>query len=225
MKKLYGYAPLDCGYVHYEGLDEMCFYQYMPVKLPSESIVIPKHMQRFTQFVYDCAENFDTTYGVRDYDNSYIYLTAKTLWVNSGNPGNRPGWHSDGFMTDDINYVWSDANPTVFWVPDTPVELPQDHITSMDVMEDYAELDFEHHIRYPNCSILRLDESVIHKVDTDIDAGMRTFLKLSFSTEVYALKGNAINPDLKLDATYKDRTKQRNCPTGVHIEDTCDASS
>lgn len=27
---------------------------------------------------------------------------------------NRMGYHSDGFLTDDINYIWCDNNPTIF---------------------------------------------------------------------------------------------------------------
>jgi len=141
---------------------------------------------------------------------SYVYITAKRLWVTPDSPGNRPGWHSDGFMTEDVNYVWSDCNGTVFWEPDALVSLTQDHLVSMQEMETLAKRGPL--VTYPDKMLLRLDERVIHRVADFDKACMRTFVKISVSTHQYRLKGNSINHKLKLNWTYLDRQEERNAP-------------
>lgn len=48
----------------------------------------------------------------------------------------------------------------------------------------------------------------------DITPGMRTFVKVSVSDKLYALRGNSINHKLGLVAEYGPRGEERNCPIG-----------
>jgi hypothetical protein len=206
---IYGAAPVDLGLVDISPV-EMMFWLYCPIKLEGSWVAsIPPNLQQFAPLVLAAAQNCGERW-IRD----YVYLTAKTLWCSPDNPGNRPDWHSDGFLTDDLNYIWFDANPTVFWESDEHVSFIADHHASLAEMEAVCEPDVARHRRYPLKHLLRLDQTVMHKVDTNITAGVRTFVKISVSKDRYDLKGNSINHELAPDWAYQDRAEQRNHPIG-----------
>ena len=101
---------------------------------------------------------------------SYAYLTCHNLY-QCGKPFNRPGWHIDGFGTDDVNYIWSNKQPTVF--NHGPFSLSDDDKQSMIDMNNQAKE--ENNFTFPDCSLVRINSSV-HKVG-DLVEGMRCFLK------------------------------------------------
>ena len=121
--------------------------------------------------------------------DQYVYLTAKTLWVSGDYIGNRPGWHSDGFGTNDLNYIWYDRAPTEFL--DADFDLPDDCADAMEQMANHALGRVP--VLYPDKHLLRLDPSVIHRSPVDFEAGMRTFVKVSVSPDRYDLVGNSVN--------------------------------
>ena len=85
----YGSEPVNLGIVDVE-CDEMMFYMYLPIKMRGGWFAIPDRLKRFAPMVQAATNGDDVT-------GKYIYLTAKHLYVTPDNPGNRPGWHSDGF--------------------------------------------------------------------------------------------------------------------------------
>lgn len=211
MSKLDGQAPVDLGMVDLSPT-EMMFWLYCPIKRQgSAEIVIPpnlRHVRPILDAVFHDVRRMDGF----DWLGQYVYVTAKTLFVTADNPGNRPGWHSDGFMTDDLNYVWSDCNGTLFWEPLHLVSFTQDDRSSLWEMRDAAEPDFARHITYPDKHLLRLDQTVIHRV-ADVDTPrVRTFVKVSISRDRYNLVGNSINHDLDLGWEYFSRADERNQP-------------
>lgn len=133
------------------------------------------------------------------------------MFVGGGVTANRPGWHCDGFMSDDLNYVWYDCVPTLFteWVP----ELSPDHSLSLKELE-WADPNLcDYKVVYPNKHLLRLDDKVIHAVDTDVpEQIMRTFVKITVSKDRYNLKDNSRNPLLPDNGVFYDRTMVRNDP-------------
>ena len=139
---------------------------------------------------------------------SYVYLTAKRLYQGKGYSFNRKGYHSDGFLTDDINYLWSNSLPTVFNFGKFDLSLDDD--VSMVEMEQQANVDNE--FSYPQNSLLRLDQFVIHKVSDKEIEGMRTFAKVSFSIDKYDLIGNSKNYLLDYDWQMRERGLKRNIP-------------
>lgn len=186
----------------------MMFWLYCPIKEPFGHQVIPGNLRWCMGFLGRIMlDEPDRVW------ESYVYITAKTLWVTPENPGNRPGWHSDGFMTDDLNYIWSDCNPTEFWVPEKLVELTQDHTVSMREMDELVQPHEQ--LVYGNKHLLKLDETVIHRVQDLAAPCMRTFVKISVSKHQYRLKGNSINHELGLDWEYVDRQAERNTPEVV----------
>lgn len=120
-------------------------------------------------------------------------------------------------MTDDLNFIWSDCNGTLFWEPDDLVSFTQDHHASLAEMEELAEPDVEHHRVYPDKHLLLLDQGVIHRVADVKTPGMRTFVKVSISRHKYNLVGNSINHALPLPAEYVERSVERNHPIGSNI--------
>ena len=203
---IYGAPPVDLGLIDLSPV-EMMFWMYCPIKLPGAGTVLPANLEQFCPLIIaamtDCAERWT---------ESYAYITAKTLFATPENPGNRPGWHSDGFLTDDLNYIWADANPTIFWEPDIRFRFPADHNASLAQMAAVADIHPDEHRTYPVKHLLRLDQTVLHKVDTKITPGLRTFVKISVSRHRYALRGNSINHHLAPDWTYQARQTERNCP-------------
>lgn len=222
MTKLYGNAPIDLGLVGDNiECDEMMFYLYLPIKTPDQILetLCDDRLSKYKYLISKVYHDICREWSCDRWMSSYVYLTVKTLHVSKSNMGQREGYHSDGFMTDDINYIWYTDVPTVFWQPSRPLTLSQDHNVSMQQMKDVCDVEVisgkAKEVRYPERHLLRLDETVIHKTDMNSDfEGVRTFVKISISDKPYALKGNSVNPLVPLGVEYKERKQTRNCPQG-----------
>lgn len=202
----YGKLPIDLGIVNIE-CNEMMFYQYLPIKLAnSHEYLTEWRAQTFNKLVAQVILNLGTSFL---YDK-YVYLTAKHVFVDEDRCGNRPGWHTDGFMSDDINYIWCDTEPTVF--SDCGLtDLTQDHEISLIEMEAFVNYSCE--VTYPIKSLLKLDQFVIHRSPDNCQPGYRTFVKISVSKEKYNLIGNSHNYLLDYNWEMKPRKSERNHPT------------
>ena len=202
---LYGNRPVDLGLIDLSP-EEMMFWLYCPISLVGlDTVILPPNLEWTWPIVSAVLHDLGDTRAIAD----YIYLTAKTLHVTPENMGNRPGWHSDGFGTDDLNYIWQDRFPTEFMEPAAPFVLPDDHTESMRVMNDQRDYDVA---TYPVKHLLRLDQTVIHRVPLVSQSGMRTFVKVSISPDRYALRGNSVNHGLHYDWPVIDRRAERNHP-------------
>lgn len=205
---IYGDKPKDLGVIDID-CHEMMFYQYLPIKL--EKQIHPKIEDRlkcFEPLIGAACCDFIADFGLIKYTECYVYLTAKHMFQGGSNSFNRMGYHSDGFMTDDINYLWSNSSPTIFNI--SRFNLTQDDIISMDEMEIQAKKENE--FQYPEKSLLRLNQFVIHKVNPVQKEGIRTFVKISFSNDKYDLIGNAHNYLLDYNWNMRNRKNTRNIP-------------
>lgn len=209
--RVYGTAPINLGLVDLSPT-EMMFWLYCPIKLPNSlDIVMPTNLAQFSPIVEACWEDAQD-----QWESRYVYLTAKTLWVTHENPGQRRGWHCDGFMTDDLNYIWYDSEPTVFAVPDQLVSFTQEHAQSLVEMEFIGEMTPP--TTYPVKNLLRLDDKVLHRVGDFAGAGMRSFVKLSVSRHPFNLVGNSVNHELAPNWSYEKRSAERN-PEVAKLDD------
>lgn len=223
----YGSTPADLGVFKIDN-KEMMFWQYCPIKAPRGQCFIPSNLEQFGSIIDRVKDDL----GGFKWDKSFVYITAKRLWVSADNPGNRPGWHCDGFMTNDLNYIWSDSNPTEVWQAHRniseyfndgfngrsykTIKLPQDHIASMKAMEMICNDPSNGNVySLTPKKLYRLTESVIHRVAENFQSGFRTFVKISVSDHEYALEGNSKNPNVPLSKEYAARSVERNCPTGA----------
>lgn len=203
---MYGKLPVWLGTFEVK-VEEMFHYTYLPIKLKYGKITVEPRLNPFLELIYACEEDFLKDYGWSCYDEHYIYLTAKNLYQKENCGFNREGWHTDGFMTDDINYIWSNKQPAIFNFSKFDIS-PCDE-RSMDEMIFQAKK--ENNKTYPNKSLLKLNQYVIHRVGP-IEEGLRCFFKLSFSKDRYDLKGNSHNYLLNYNWKMRDRQIERNIP-------------
>lgn len=190
-------------------VNEMMFYQYLPIKLVGQKeFIFEDRLKCFEKVIEKSCMDFIEKYGIQKYLDSYIYVTAKNLYQTKTNFFNRTGWHSDGFMTNDVNYIWYDKDPTIF--NNSSFNLSMDDSKSLIEMEIQAIE--QNNISYNCNSLLRLNQYNIHKVNDNIDDGVRTFLKVSFSEDKYDLEGNSHNYLLNYDWSMRKREINRNIP-------------
>ena len=204
LPKVIGHTEVNCP--------EMMFYQYLPIKLSgSADVKVEKRLLYFDTIIGKILCDYIGTFGLDMFFNNNIYLSCKRMWQDKNIQFNRAGFHSDSFMSEDINYLWSDSDPTIF--NKSNFRLTQDDSFSLIQMTQQARKVND--VTYPNNSILRLNQYVIHKVNDQIDSGhMRTFVKVSFSKDRYDLIGNAHNYELDYNWEMKPRKVERNIPHG-----------
>lgn len=207
MQRYYGELPKQIGTCEIE-CKEMMFYQYLPIKLSGDHMPIYEdRLKCFSDMIGTIGCDFIGAFGLDRYVSSYVYLTAKRMYQKGACSFNRPGWHSDGFMTDDINYIWYDNNPTVF--NSTNFNLSMDD--QLSIIEMAEQHDYKLNRTYDSNTILRLDQFNIHRVGYTTE-GMRTFVKVSFSKDKYDLIGNSRNYLLDYNWEMKPRKEERNIP-------------
>lgn len=200
----YGREPKVLGKLQLQP-SEMCFVQYLPIVMPEAKVFsfgtrIPEALM-WTKPIIDLSLPYAKI-------GQYVYLTAKHLWVTPDNIGNRPGWHTDGFGSDDLNIIWSDKYPTEFCVQD--FNLSDCHEKSMKEMEEQAKP--ENILTYPEGSVILIDKWNVHRPPVIQESGFRTFVKVSISKEKYNLKGNAHNYLFPYNWEMHDRQATRNHP-------------
>jgi hypothetical protein len=207
----YGSLPLVHDQYDIKG-DEFLYYLYMPIKLSGTyQVVYEQRLQPFSVMIDDCIKTIISYYGNVGYYHKYLYLTVKRQYQSKECCINREGWHSDGFMTKDLNFIWSDRQPTVFNYSE--FNLSQDEDWSMMDMLNQADPDND--FTFPNKTLLMLDQYCIHRVNPDIVEGVRTFFKLSVSDDKYDLEGNTRNYLLDYDWEMRPRRKERNIPQNL----------
>lgn len=185
--------------------DEMMLYMYLPVKFPEHDGVDWKdlHLPLQLEFLRPLLDQIHQ----RDYEGRYVYLTVKHTYVSPQSMTQRPGWHIDGFGTDDINYIWYSDVPTEFALQF--FDLSDDDIESIQDMYDQVQESSIH--TFPNKSLLRLKAKEVHRVNENHDYhGMRTFVKVSCSKHRYNLTGNSHNYMLCYDWDFANRDTVRN---------------
>lgn len=208
----YGQLPAELG-KHDVDCNEMMLYQYLPIKLSgSTELKMEQRLNCFEKLVGNICCDFVGVFGLDRFVQSYVYVTAKYLFQVPNCPFNRKGWHSDGFMTDDINYIWSDKQPTLFNI--CKFNLTMDDAISLDEMEQQA--DEKYNVIHDSGTLLRLDQFNIHRVNENIESGMRKFLKVSFSKDKCDLIGNSHNYLLDYNWEMRERQISRNIPQTIN---------
>lgn len=212
----YGNYPKVIGTFgeHKVTANEMMFYQYLPVKNTGEIglFINEDRIKPFEDIILKSCLDYMNSYGRKAFQKAYVYVTIKNLYQHAGGHSfNREGWHSDGFLTDDVNYIWCNNTPTEFNMGDFNITL--EDIQGMRDMN--AQAKDKNNFIYPPNTLLRLDQYVIHRVAETKESGMRAFVKVSISKDRYDLIGNSIN-DINKNWKMKPRSVERNVPQ-THI--------
>lgn len=186
---------------------EVMYYLYLPIGEPGYAgYTLPDKRLLFIQPLLDKIREDEP----ERFKSDYVYVTIKKMYIGGGVTANRPGWHCDGFLSDDLNYIWYDNTPTVFNCGE--FEISADHVESLRELEEQANPDNDYICA--NEHLYKLDSLCIHRVNTDTpNQIMRTFVKVTLSPNEFNLKDNSINYSMKASTAPKyDRSLVRNDP-------------
>lgn len=130
------------------------------------------------------------------YDNDwtkYCYLTIKKQYITPNSIGNREGWHIDGFKSDQENFIWFDCPATPTEVSLGGFTLTDDCAESLLEMEYQANIMFHHQLK-PNV-LYEMNQNCVHRptYNKTKKSVLRTFIKLTFTDELFNCIGNAWN--------------------------------
>ena len=193
-------------------VSEFMFYQDMLVhKAPAGAQLssrcrprLPTRLKGLTGIIRQCWD-----YNENELDNSprtYTYLSVKRLPIGPGNSFSRPGWHIDGFLSEDVTFIYSDIFPTLYSTSD--FSLTRDHAISMAEMAVQAkETDV---VEMPANELVHIDLHCVHRVNVPPVAHTRTFLKVVLSHRPFNLEGNAVNPECLPPWSFVPRAVSRN---------------
>lgn len=193
----YGIAPDNLGLVDCT-CSEMMHYQCLPIKLLGDTFyTIPKRLEWIRPLLD----------AIQFHKDKYVYVTARNTFVSNGASGSRPGWHSDGFLTGDVNYIWSSCLPTEFAIQSFSIDDSCEQ--SLKQFED--QIIDDNITSYADKTLVKLTSGVIHRPrDSSGFNGLRQFVKVSVSDDKYNLIGNSRNYDLAYDWEMVDRNEDRN---------------
>ena len=140
----------------------------------------------------------------------YCYLTIKKMYVQPNTLGNREGFHIDGFKSDQDNFIWSDCAETPTEVAIGNFLLSNDHDKSLVEMDAQATKWFKYQLS-PNM-LYEMDQNCVHRPtkNNTNKSVLRTFIKITYSKELFNCYGNAWNYKLPNIKPNKDRNEHRN---------------
>jgi len=209
--RLIGNDPWQLGDLHTPaGWDEFCFVQDMPIALAGDIAVhIPPEYAFAYDFVMMVGKFLHTKYGDLWSEHRNFYLSLKHTMVPKGQPQTRPGWHTDGYGTDDLAFLWCDAVPTLFLKQ--AMRVSENDERALSRMNEFADVTKSEH-GLPG-RVYGMDDTVIHAPSSSYHLQPRRFMKLSVSRYAYDLKGNARNRLLPTEwQPTRERGVNRNQP-------------
>jgi len=218
----YGAAPEMIAPMPNLDLREVMYYLYLPVfmadkpRADRETLLLPPNVECCRHLI----DKATIVEKMRGRTFRYIYLSARKGWATPDNPLNRPGWHCDGFGTDDMNYVWWKGPGTRFALGDFG-EISDDHTLSQEQFEATIALhghnqpwqDPAFPIRVstpPEGHIYRIDPFVVHATPLIETPCWRQYVKVSFSNHRYNLENNSHNYLFDYDWALTPREDVRN---------------
>lgn len=217
-----GEAPVSIGFYDVT-LSEVMYYLYLPVYMEGYgdhelSVMLPPNVECCRGMILDAMTRSPRRY-------KYAYLSARKGWATPDNPLNRPGWHCDGFGTNDLNFVWWNGPGTRFAVGDFG-EISDDHVESLVQFERAVRMDgvrqpYQSETPVPKLNVFSppygnlymITPRVVHATPLIGAPGcMRQYIKISLSDERYNLENNSHNYLFDYDWPLHARDEIRNDP-------------
>ena len=197
-----------CTELEYSNISNMCIKESW-----QSEYSIPENLQNIVWDMLAAAyQSHGTDKDGNDlYDEEWkynCYLTLKHEYVNPGSLGNRPGWHIDGFKSDQINFIWFDGLPTEVALGE--FTLTNDHDISMVEMNRQAKK--KHKVYLESKTVYDMDKELVHRpvINLSEEAILRTFIKLTFTKETFNCIHNAWNYKLPHIKGYMSPKQSRN---------------
>lgn len=210
----YGREPERVGNIAAD-LREVMYYLYLPVKMAyGVEVKLPPNLE-------PCRRHLINAWAWAEHrglvgEQHYMYLSARKGWATPDNPLNRPGWHCDGFGTNDLNFVWWKGPGTRFLTGDVG-KVPDDHKASLEHFEAEAE-EYKKNLR-PNTRIVddlpeqwlyAIDPQIVHATPEIKAPCWRQYVKVSISLHKYNLENNSHNFLFDYDWPMFGREEVRN---------------
>lgn len=211
---IYGKLPVFLGQFNIR-LPEVMYYLYLPIQIEYSDFRLPGALKCCEPLIAAAME-YSNDIGRPNHYYKYVYLSARKGWATPDSPLNRPGWHCDGFGTDDQNFVWWDGAGTRFAIQEFK-GIVSDHNRSLTQFDEqvkpWAVCTFDQH------SLFALDPSVVHATPVIKPPGeMRSYVKISMSDQRYNLENNSHNYLFEYDWPLSKREMGRN-DTGKDYHD------
>ena len=180
---------------------EYCNITYICIKEPHGAVQVPDNLKGITYpLLYSILKDVHPA--------DYLYLTVKKGHVQPYTTSMRSGFHVDGFLSNDRNWVFSDSIPTQIAVGQFSVDA--DYEKSLEQFRDQAygkECEYlkPHHLYY-------LDRECVHapSLNSSGEVVVRTFIKLVASPNLFNGIGNAWNYKLPHIKPTSERGNSRN---------------
>ena len=209
---IYGKHPVYLGQFNFQ-LPEVMYWLYLPVKMQGSGIMLPDSLECCRPLI-KASQEYVQSLGKIPYN--YVYLSARKGWATPDSPLNRPGWHCDGFGTDDLNFVWWDGSGTRFAFQAFE-GIVSDHNRSLTQFDEQVKPINVH--TYRQHGLFVLDPSVVHATPIIEPPGeMRQYVKVSMSDQQYNLENNSHNYLFKYSWPLYKRETGRN-DTGKDYHD------
>lgn len=213
IERIYGKLPLYLGRFAFD-LPEVMYYLYLPIRMEDcRDIRMPQNLHSCRALVDACVAHVEDELNLR-YD--YVYISARKGWATPDNPLNRPGWHCDGFGTDDLNFVWWVGPGTRF--AHQPFEgIVSDHNRSLKQFDEQVDAARVH--SYPERGLYAIDPSVVHSTPiVEAPGCMRQYVKVSVSNYRYNLENNSHNYLFNYHWPLHSREVLRNDPHKAQLD-------
>lgn len=212
--KLVSSLPRDCGHYQFD-LKEVMYYLYLPVRMDGGDLRLPENISILRTPIWDLINRVAN----EDIDEKvyrYIYVSARKGWATPDNPLNRPGWHADGFGTNDLNFVWWDGPGTRFAVQEF-TGIVSDHNRALAQFD--AQVREENVVsNLPAHHFYRLDPTIVHDTPRIVEGCMRTYIKISMSDHRYNLENNSHNYLFNYHWKLHPRNVVRNDPHSAQTD-------
>lgn len=197
---MYGKPPVYVG--HFDiSLSEVMYYLYLPVSIGDSGVRLPPNIACCGPLIHAAMKRAPRQYG-------HVYLSARKGWATPDNPLNRPGWHCDGFGTDDMNFVWWSGPGTRFAIQSFQ-DISDDHIVSLKQFDD--QISVANVVSFPEHGLYALDPEIVHATPLiGMPGCMRQFIKISLSDHRYNLENNSHNYLIDYDWPLHSREVLRN---------------
>ena len=195
---------IDTSKLEYCNIVNMCIKESN-----SDEYLIPENLKPFVKELISDAYLLSPKLLVNNSD-MYAYLTIKKMYIQPNTCGNRDGWHIDGFMSDQKNFIWSDCSATPTEVSIGSFDLTLDHEKSIDEMYEQGWGNFN--LQLKSNVLYEMNQECVHRPTRNETnkSVLRTFIKLTYTKELFNGYGNAWNYLIPHIKPSKERSICRN---------------
>lgn len=165
---------------------EFCNFTYMCIKEPFGDIRIPENLLGVVKPV---VREVMASGSVLAED--YLYISVKKSHVQPYTTAMRSGFHIDGFLSNDRNWILADSMPTQVAVG--TFSITPDHEKSL--IEMYEQSRHKDRVQLKPHTLYHLDHECVHAPVNNMrgETVVRTFIKVVASKELFNGYGNAWN--------------------------------